>query len=152
MADRYDMHVETLPVSEQLQSAYFTTFGETPIGIKGAQMLINLWIKHLLTPRGSDYTDLSYGSVFPSLIGSTVSVADAKDVLILAISQTNDYIFEMQALDATLTASERLESATLITYIEDPSGPGFEAYVELKNQAGEIAVVPVPRPIRSDTL
>lgn len=138
MAYRFDIHVQALPAAEQVSTFKFMSFGYNPtVAVKGFQMLINQWLMLLLTPVGGDPTDPDRGTKFPGLAGSNLDVADARDVVVLAIDQCNDQIATLQRSDSTLTASERLASAELINFVEKPSDPGFEATVELKNQANE---------------
>lgn len=142
---RFDIHFQALTEQEQIDTFKFVSFGYNPaIAVKGFQMLINHWLKCFLTPRGSDPSDLLYGTDFTKLIGSNVSLSDGRDVTAVAIDQCNEQIFAFQANDLTLTATERLASAELTNYVEDASAPGFHAYVELKNQANERLVLNIP--------
>ena len=144
MANKFDIHFQTLPIEEQQDSEYVMYFGGQVQGVKGPQMLINQWFKHFLTERGTDYTNLDYGTVFPTLIGSTLTPADARDVVLLSIEQTNNYLYGVQASDPTLTASERLEKAVLVRYTEDTTAPGFTGFIELSNRAGDVVTLPLP--------
>jgi len=145
MANIYDIHIQTLSAADQRQTFKFMSFGfEATIGVKGFQMLINMWLKCFLTPKGSDPTDLEYGTNFTYLIGSNIPVKDAQDVVGLAIEQCNDQIIAMQRSQSDLTTSERLSTAKIINYIEQPSAPGFTVYIEIQNLAGEQLVLNVP--------
>lgn len=142
---KFDLHVQALPVQEQRDTFKFMSFGFSPsIGIKGFQMLLNQWVKCLLTPRNSDPTDLNYGTDFTKLIGSNLPLADARDVSAIAIEECNEQISKLQRSDSTLTASERLASAEIIDFQTDPTAPGFSVYVEIKNQAQERLVLNLP--------
>ena len=107
-------------------------------------MLINMWLKCFLTPRGSDPINLNYGTDFTKLIGSNVRPEDARDIVILAITDCNNQINTFQARDTTLTFTERLGSCKLVNFTVDESGPGFTAYVEMKNQANERLILNLP--------
>jgi len=138
MSIRFDIHIQTLPQAEQKDTFKFMSWGYVgSVGVKGLQMLINNWLKCFLTPRGSDPTDLAYGTVFTNMIGSNIRPQDARDVTLLAISQCNAQIVTFQKGDTTLTSTERLGSATLTGFTIDNSAPGFSAVVEIRNQAGE---------------
>lgn len=138
MARAFDIHIQTLPEAEQRDTFKFMSFGfQSSLGVKGFQMLINQWIKCFLTRRGTDPTDLNYGTDFTLLVASEIPLADARDVVVLSIDQCNEQIMRFNRRDVTLTLSERLASAQLINFIERPSDPGFAAYVEIKNQANE---------------
>lgn len=145
MAEIFDLHIQTLPSAEQRETFKFMSFGfESTIGVKGFQTLINLWLKCLLTPKGSDATDLDYGTNFPYLIGSNVPIKDAQDVVNLAIEQCNGQIVAIQRSDMDYTNSERLSNAKVTNFVEVPTDPGFQVTVEIQNQAGERLALNVP--------
>ena len=145
MGDRFDIHVQLLPVAAQKDTFTFMSFGyQSTLGIKGFQYLINTWLRILLTPKGSDPRDLGAGTYFTNLVGSGVGLADARDVTTLAIDQCNEQVLAFQQEDTTLTATERLASAQIINFIEKPGGPGFDMYVEIKNEANERLVLNLP--------
>ncbi len=142
---KFDIHFQALTEQEQRDTYKFVSFAYNPsIGVKGMQMLINHWVKCFLTTRGSDPTDLEYGTSFALLIGSTLALADARDVAAIAVESCNEQLFAAQKDDATLTASERLATAEITNFIEDPSAPGFSLYVEIKNQANERLTLNLP--------
>jgi hypothetical protein len=107
-------------------------------------MLINGWLKCFLTPKGSDPIDLRYGTDFTKLIGSNIRPIDARDIVVLAIEDCNNQLATFQAIDTTLTSTERLSSCKLIQFTVDNSAPGFTATVEIKNQASERLVLNLP--------
>lgn len=145
MAYRFDLHIQTLPEAEQQETFKFVSLGfPGGVGVKGFQNLINTWLRVFLTPRGSDPADLGFGTDFPGLIGSNVGLADARDVVLLAIDQCNEQVTAFQQDDVSLTPSERLASATIIEFTEQPSAPGFDVRVEIKNRANERLVLNLP--------
>lgn len=138
MAQRFDIHIQTLPEADQRSTFKFMSFGFVDtVGVKGFQMLLNQWLKCFLTRRGTDPTALDYGTNFSALIASEVPLSDARDVVVLSIDQCNEQVQVFNRRDVTLTPSERLASGQLINFVEKPSDPGFEAYIEIKNQANE---------------
>lgn len=145
MARRFDIHIQTLPEAEQRDTFKFMSFGfESTIGVKGFQLLINQWLKCFLTRRGTDATNLDYGTPFALLMASEVPLPDARDVVVLAIDQCNEQIYQFNKADLDLTLTERLASAQLINFVEKPSDPGFDMTVEIKNQANERLVFNLP--------
>lgn len=141
MANTFDIHLELLSATEQTTTMKFLGFNTPSLGVKGMHMLFDIWTRFFLTPRGSDAADLNFGTPFVNLIGSNVSPIDARDVVLLAISQTNEAIIKFQKNDQTLTPSEKLSSGQLINFIEKPSDPGFECWIEIMNQAREKLVL-----------
>jgi hypothetical protein len=144
---RYDLHFESLSEEEQGFSSKIFTM-DTPafgaFGTKGPQWLINMWLKILFTRQGSDPTNLERGTSFTNLIGSTVSPADAEDIVRLCIDTATDQLRAIQQNDTELTARERLASAKMLRYTVDTTGPGFDTYVEILNEAGERLKVNIP--------
>lgn len=145
MAYRFDLHFQPLSEEEQRQTSKAVGLGFTEsIAVKGFQSLVNAWLHCFLTTRGSDPTDLNYGTVFPNLIGSNTDLADAQDVVTLAVQQCNSQLFQIQLNDTTLTSSERLADAKIVNFVPKPELPGFDVYVEIKNQAQELLVLNLP--------
>lgn len=144
MANKFDIHFGALPVDEQKTTFKFVGFGEVSVGVKGIQYLVNAFAKCMLTPRGSDPVDLDYGTDFTGLIGSNISPSDARDITVIAIDQCVEQLSRFQSTDDTLTATERIRNAELIRFVEDASAPGFSAYVQIRNQAGERRLLQVP--------
>lgn len=142
---RFDLHFQALTEAEQLNTFKFVGWTYNPsIAVRGFQMLINQWLLCFLTPRGSDPTDLQRGTDFTRLIGSNLPAQDAQDVVNIAVDTCNDQVGAFQADDVTLTATERLASASITNFIENTTAPGFSVYIELKNQAGERLVLNLP--------
>lgn len=142
---RFDLHIQAMPEEEQRASFKVMEFGfNPPVAVKGFQMLIDIWARIFLTRKGSDPTNLDRGTVFTNLIGSNTTLADAEDVVRVAIDSCNDQVAALQRADSTYAANERLASAQLIRYITDDAGPRFDAYVEIRNQAGERIQVLLP--------
>lgn len=135
---RYDIHFQSLKQAEALRSTKITTFGySNTIGVKGFQLCINMWLKIFLTRRGSDPTNLNYGTSFTNLIGSNTDPSDAEDIVRLCVEQCNDQLIAIQRRDTTYEAKERLADARLYRFVPKPSDPGFEAWIEIRNQAGQ---------------
>jgi len=145
MANTFDIHTQLLSEADQRETFKHTTFGySATLGVKGFQMLINTWLKCMLTTKGSDPSNLNYGTLFKHLLGSNTTMEDARDAVVLAVEQCNEQITAMQENDTTLTATERLASATLTNFEERPEDPGFHAWVEIQNQAGERLTLNLP--------
>lgn len=133
---KQDIHIE-LVLPEDLEGVKFYHFGFTQtIAVSGIQKLLNIWIKYLLTPVGSNPNDLTEGTDFTRLIGSNVPLADARDVLALAIDKTNNAIKAYQR-GKQLPLDEKLAYATITGYVEMPSAPGFSAQVLVRNVKNE---------------
>lgn len=142
---RFDLHFEGLTREEQSSTTKVFTFGDAePFGVRGPQFLINTWVKLFFTRQGSDPTNLARGTGFANMIGSSTSLSEAEDIVRISIDQCNTQIRALQQDDTTLEARERLADAKLLRYTTDPSGPGFDAYIEITNEAGERLPVNLP--------
>jgi hypothetical protein len=147
---RYDLHIQAMTREEQLEQRSIFTLGYADsLAVRGFQLLINIWMKVLFTRRGSDPTNLERGTAYVNLIGSNTTLDEAEDLLRISIDQCNEQVRAIQAGDTTLLPRERLLEAKLVRYTADPSGPGFDAYVEILNQAGERLQVNIPAFARS---
>lgn len=147
---RYDLYFQPMTVEQQTSTLKLMELGYNPaLAVKGFQMLINMWAKTFLTRKGSDPTNLDRGTAYPNLFGSNVTLAEAEDIVRTAIDDCNQQVTGMQRNDATLTPAERLADARLLKYATDESLPGFDAYVEIRNQAGERLSVLLPDLSRS---
>lgn len=141
----FDLHIQPLREDEALDTGKIVGFGyDPPIGIKGFQMLINIWMKIFLTRRGSDPTNLLRGTGFTNLIGSNATLSEAEDITRSSITQCNEQIAAIQRRDQTLTPHELLSEARLIEFSPLPALSGFRARVEILNQAGQRLGVVLP--------
>jgi phage baseplate assembly protein W len=129
---RYDVHIQLAPEAA-VHGGGFYGFGDVrSIGIRGVQKLVNMFAKYLLTPIGSDPTDLDYGTDLPNLMGSNVDVYDAKEVLELSVAKTVQAIQSYQA-SAEIPDEERLSTATVTDYIVITDTPGISAQIYIEN-------------------
>ena len=135
MARIYDIHFQAIPPSEFPGTKVFT-FGQTrSLGVAGLQKLINMFLKYLMTPIGSDPLDLNAGTQLPLLIGSNIAVKDAKEILLIAVDSTARAIIALQSGQSP-PDDEALSSATVTDYIVIPDLPGFSAQIYIRNVAG----------------
>jgi len=129
----YDINIQIVPASNYTGMAFYS-FGQTrSLGIRGIQKLVNMFAKFLLTPVGTDPLDASYGTNLTNLIGSNVALADAREVLDLAVETTAQAIAGYQSSNSAIPDDERLSSASVTNYILIPDGPGFAAQVLITN-------------------
>jgi len=88
MAYTYDIYFQPVPPTTFSNGDTFTFGQARSLGIAGLQKLVNMFAKYLMTPIGTDPMNLTEGTELPSLIGSNVDVADAQEILILAVEKT----------------------------------------------------------------
>jgi len=140
----FDTHYQIVPLDQQTGGPKVFTFGFTSaVAVRGPQKLINRWLKCLMTPKGSDPSNLEYGTGFGNLYGSNItSTQDLIDAVALFVEDCNA---QMRAMDQRNFPpdDERLKSATLSRVLEVPGG--FEVTVEIRNVAGERVVASLPR-------
>jgi hypothetical protein len=144
MAINYDINIQIVPASDYTGTAFYS-FGQTrSLGVRGIQKLVNIFAKYLLTPVGSDPTDLTYGTQLTALIGSNVVLSDAQEVLDLAVSDTVTAIQGYQTVQSGVPADERLASAAVVDYLLVPEGPGFAAQILITNVSGQSLQLIIP--------
>jgi hypothetical protein len=146
MASTYDTYIELLPLDEQsLQRGTYTYGYNKHIAIRGFQKLINIWAKAFLTLEGSDLSDRDYGTPFSALIGSNISEqAEIQEITQSSVDKANTIVRARQAQNPPEDPRELLDSGSLTSLIFSGDNVGFEAYVLIKNQAGESLQVLFP--------
>jgi hypothetical protein len=136
----YDIYLQG-KTEEHLTGFASLTFGFTrTVAVRGPYKLAVQWLKRFLTQKGSDPLRPDDGTNFPSLIGSNISsMADIRDVLLLAIQDCNEQIFNLQS-QAPPDLDEQLLNATLDRF-ETNTADGFDAWVALSNAAGQTMTI-----------
>lgn len=143
MANKYDLHFQTVDTANLQGFRFFTRAFARTVGVRGVNKLLNLWTKILLTPKGSDPTNLERGTDFPALIGSNiVSQQDVRDVVLLAISDCNEQVAKLQRTTAP-DADETLRTASLLQF-DVTAEDGIEVWIGLTNVKGESATILIP--------
>lgn len=143
MATTYDIYFQGV-AEKDVNSIRFFTFGfNRSIAVRGVQKLILLWLKCLMTPKGSDPTNISAGTDFPNLIGSNISsMADVRDVVLLAIDDCNTQIKAIQRV--TLPDEDETLASASLTKFQALGEDGFEAWVDIKNIKGTVLTIDLP--------
>jgi len=139
MATKYDIHFQPVASGEATGSRIFTFGFRASLKVSGPQALVNRWVKTLMTPKGSNPLDKSEGTAFGRLAGSNISMRsrDIDDVLLLAIEDANDQV-RQQDLIGMFPTNERLSNATLLVDQTRTWEDGFEVWVRIVNQAGQV--------------
>jgi len=144
MANTYDINIQIVPAVDFTGTKFYSFGQAASLGVRGIQKLVNIFAKYLLTPVGTDPTDLTYGTQFTNLIGSNVVLSDAQEVLNLSVQQAVVAIQGYQTNQAGLADDERLASAVVTSYILIPEGPGFAAAVLITNVSGQQLQIILP--------
>lgn len=139
----FDVHYELLRPDETNSGRMVTFRYQTVVGIRGVQKLVNRWVKCLLTQKGSDILNKTYGTDFPTLIQSNISnMQDAADLVTLYVEDCNA---QMRAMDriSKPPLDEQFHSATVVSV--SPRGPdGIDAVVVIRNAVNTAAKLPLP--------
>jgi phage baseplate assembly protein W len=137
-----DIHFQPVPVNDVSGTKVFTFGFQSALKVEGLQALVNRWVKTLMTPRGSDPLDPSAGTDFGNLIGTNIpktSKGSIIDIVAMAIDDASEQV-QKQDITARHGETESLDRANLLRFNMTSSGDGFEVWVEIKNQAGEVLV------------
>ena len=139
----FDLHIQVVDEANRDGFKFFTRGYNRSVGVRGINKLLVIWGKIFLTPKGSDPTNLERGTAFPALVGSNiVSQQDVRDVVMLAISDCNRQIAELQRVSLP-DADETLRTAVLLQF-NTQGEDGIEVWVGISNVKGEEATVLVP--------
>ncbi len=131
----YDVYIQLVPAA-QYTGMKFYGFGSTrSLGVRGLSKLVTMFAKNLLTPLGTNPLDPDDGSELPSLIGSNVTLADARDIIVMAVAKVVDRIRTTQTTQ-NIPNDERLADASVIQFVDIPDGPGIAAQIYIRNVTG----------------
>lgn len=137
-----DIHFQPVPVSDVSGTKVFTFGFKSALKVEGLQALVNRWVKTFMTPRGSDPLDSAAGTDFGNLIGTNIpksTKGSLIDIVAMAIDDASEQV-QKQDTAARYGETESLDRANLLRFASTSSGDGFEVWVEIKNQAGEVLV------------
>lgn len=140
----YDVNIQIVAEVDYKGMGFYSFGQKRSLGVRGIQKLVNMFAKYLLTPIGTDPTDLDYGTNVPSLIGSNLALDDAREVLDIAVDKTSAAISAWQIAKGSVSDDERLSSAVVSDYIEIPDAPGFAAQVLITNVSNEQLQIVLP--------
>lgn len=139
-----DIHIQLRDPSQQTVRGLFTFGPSGPIAIEGMQKLVNRWLKVFLTPRGSHPWRRSEGTEFYQLIGGNVESLRGSEALVIeAIDDANEQVVSQDRAEPTRPATERLQSAALLRFVEVPPA-GIEFWVEFHALSGDVARIVLP--------
>jgi hypothetical protein len=132
----YDTHFQPIPAVDVTGYKLFTYGFRASLKVTGPQSLVNRWVKTMMTPKGSDPLDITYGTTFASLVGGNFSSSnsDVQDVVTLAMEDASAQV-RQQDIEGFYNDDERLLSATLLNYTA--AADGFTVWIEIKNMAGD---------------
>ena len=138
-----DLHIQIVDPSRQTARALFT-LGATPLAVEGLQALVNRWLKTFLTPKGSHPWRRTEGTEFYQLIGGNVASLRGTEALVIeAVDDTSDQVMAQDRAEPTRPASERLQHAGLVRFVEVPPA-SIEFWVSIRSVSGEEAYAVLP--------
>jgi len=123
----YDVYIEGVP-SDEVRNVQFITFGEKSIAVKGVYKLLSRVMKCFMTPKGTDLSDVDYGTDIIAHVGGNV---DPKTLRILAGRAITDVESKIREYDAEyiLDDDERLGSLELLDIVVEPDSVKFSVAV-----------------------
>lgn len=145
---KYDIYVQPGTVQQAKAGRPFTFGAGGTVAVRGRRKTLAIYEKCLCTARGSDPLDLTYGTGLSSLIGSNVTVNDARDVIALAVQDASRQVLRLQQ-SASLPLDERLSSVAVADILAYPALPGVSVTINLRfADGGTAAVTPPTIPLR----
>lgn len=133
----YDINIQIVPAVNYTGMGFYSFGQARSLGVRGIQKLVNVFAKCLLTPIGSDPTDLTYGTILTSMIGANVGLDDAREILLTSIDTAAAFVKSVQSVDTGVPDDERLATATVTDFIVIPDAPGFAAQILVQNVANQ---------------
>lgn len=120
-------------------------FGKTPKRITGVQKVSQVFLKTLLTSKGSDVVDRLRGTSFPEYTGTynlqSTGSSEARAMIDQAIK-----VAEVQAKSilnvASAGLSSQLDKATLVGF--EQNSEGVSVQIQILTRAGETAPIALP--------
>ena len=140
---RYDVYVQPGTVAQARAGRPFTFGAGGAVAVRGRRKTVAAYEKCLCTQRGTDPTDLTYGTDLPSLVGSNVTVDDARDVVALAVQDAAQQLLNLQRA-ASLPVDERLSSVAVGSVTAYLAIPGVAVTINLRFADGSTATVTPP--------
>jgi len=141
----YDIHIEGVAVGIT-EGFKFVTFGPypTPIAVQGMQKMVDRFLKCLCTPKGSDITDLGYGTTLLASLGGNVDAGSLQQLAYLAVQEAEEKIREYDVSNGVLP-SERLSGAQIDDIAANTTGNNVDIFLLLRNAEGTTVRVLVPQ-------
>lgn len=141
---RYDLLIFDFPDGYPVGSINLG-FGKTPKRISGVEKVVQVFLKTLLTSRGSDVVNGTQGTGFPAFTGShniqTTDNSEAMSLVTAAVANAEAQAKSILNLN-TEGLTSQLESATLIGLEQVDDGTTVQIYVLTKS--GETAPIALP--------
>jgi len=140
----YDIHFEGVPVDTS-RGFEFLTFGDYTqhVGIKGIQKLVNQVIKCLLTPVGSDISDIAYGTNLMQAFQGNIEKTALRELATMAVRDTELKIQEYDSQKSS-PMDERLASVEIADIVVSANGTGLTLKIIVRNEAGTRALTAIP--------
>lgn len=138
------VNTENFPVG----NVSFTFSVPTSAKITGIQKCAQFFMKLLLTTKGSDLINPSYGTILPNLLIGTNANLTSQELISQITSAVNDAVTQCKALlnDSTNDDASKMDSVT-ISEISAPSEGSFFISMTLRTVAGETGSIALPSPL-----
>jgi len=137
-----DIHYQPVPVDEVKGTKVFTFGYTSALKVEGLQFLVNRWVRVLMTPRGSDVLEPTFGTDYGNLVGTNIprsAKGSIVDVVAMAIDDASEQV-KTQDKEARYPDTESLSQANMLRFSPTAGGDGFEVWVEIKNKAGDVLI------------
>ena len=138
-----DIHYQPVEADQVRGTKVFTFAYKSALKVEGLQALVNRWVRVLMTPKGSDPVEPTFGTAFGDLVGSNIPKSartDVIDIVSMAIDDASEQV-QLQDRNGSYPEEESLSSATISRFTSNTAGDGFEVWVTIKNRADEILTV-----------
>lgn len=141
----FDIHFEGVP-RDELNGIQGLTFGPyaRSVGVRGAQKMVNRFVKCLLTALGSDLSDPDYGTPLAEAFLGNVDRATLHTLAVQSVVAAEAKVKEYDS-EYALNDEERLASVRVDDVVISEASDGVVLTLTLKNVAGVAVKVLVPQ-------
>lgn len=120
-------------------------FGSVPRKITGVQKVAQIFLKCLLTTKGSDLLDTTAGTQFPNYMKySNITSSDTSEIYTVLYSSIQDAVSQAKFIlnSANVSRESQLSSVDIVNIIVKEEG--YDIALRLLTKAGTTALVSVP--------
>lgn len=120
-------------------------FGTVPRKITGVQKVAQIFLKCLLTTKGSDLIDTTLGTDFPNYMKySNITSDDTSEVYNVLYSSIQDAVSQAKYIlnSANVSRESQLSTVDIVNIV--PKEEGYDISLRLLTRAGKAALVSVP--------
>lgn len=132
----FDIHIEGVANPQGARALTFGDYGRV-LGVSGVQLMVNRFVKCFLTPKGTDISDLEYGTSLAAALGGNIDARFAEQLAATAVSEAEEKLREYDIAN-DMEPDSRLAKAQLQRIVLGESNSMVDVYVRLYSASGAV--------------